>query len=128
MSDVHTVVGFAVLGVFTVGWVWAGVAAILRRDPGRHFWTWLVVAQTTAGVQALIGAILLIAGRRPSTWLHLVYGFGPLLILPIGHGLARELRRQRVSLPIEPWGVFGLAAFICFGLSLRALMTGLGLG
>jgi hypothetical protein len=128
MAGVHTVVGFVVLAVFTTGWIWAGGAALLRRDPGSHFWTWLVVAQVIAGLQALVGVILLVSGARPSTWLHLVYGFGPLLILGVGHGLARELRRGRVRFPIEPWGIFGLAAFICFGLSLRALMTGLGLG
>jgi hypothetical protein len=129
MSRVHEVVGFIVLGVFTLGWIWAGWAALRRREPGERFWTWLVVAQSVAGAQAAIGLILLAMGLRPSTWLHYVYGFGPLVILAIGHGLARELRRGRVEIPmLEPWGVFGLASFICFGLSLRALMTGLGIG
>jgi hypothetical protein len=76
----------------------------------------------------LIGVILLLLGYRPSSWLHYVYGFGPLVILAIGHALAREVKRQSAAIPLEPWGVFGLAAFICFGLSLRALMTGLGMG
>ena len=128
MSSVHAAVGWVVLGVFTVGWVWAGGAALSRRDPGPRFWTWLVVAQSVAGLQAGIGLILLATGLRPSTWLHYVYGFGPLMILAIGHALAREVKRQSAALPIAPWGVFGLAAFICFGLSLRALMTGLGIG
>ncbi len=128
MSGVHGFVGFIVLGVFTVGWVWAAGAALLRRDPGARFWTWLVLAQTIAGVQAVVGVILLVMGLRPESWLHLVYGFGPLAILLIGHALARELKRQQAAIPLEPWGVFGLASFICFGLSLRALMTGLGIG
>ena len=87
-----------------------------------------MVAQVVAVIEALFGGYLLLTGAWPTTWLHLVYGLGPLAILAVGHGLARELRRGRVSFPIEPWGVFGLAAFICFGLSLRALMTGLGIG
>ena len=128
MSGVHGFVGFIVLGVFTAGWVWAAGAALLRRDPGPRYWTWLVLAQTIAGVQALVGVILLVMGLRPESWLHLVYGFGPLAILLIGHALARELKRQQAAIPLEPWGVFGLASFICFGLSLRALMTGLGIG
>jgi hypothetical protein len=128
MSALHTVIGFVVVGVFAVGWIWAGAAALLRRDPGRYFWTWLMVAQAVAGLQAMAGLILVFMGRSPTTWLHFVYGAGPILILLIGHALARELKRQPASLPIEPWGVFGLAAFICFGLSLRALMTGLGIG
>lgn len=117
------------VAVFTVGWVWAAGAAIARRDPGPHYWTWLVVAQAVAGLQAIIGVVLLIVGRPVPSALHLVYGFGPLVILLIGHGLARELAKGKGGQPVVPaWVVFGFAAFICFGLSLRALMTGLGIG
>jgi hypothetical protein len=45
------------------------------------------------------------------------------VILAIGHALARDPAfRER------PWVPFALASFICFGLTLRALMTGLGIG
>jgi hypothetical protein len=129
MSSVHAVVGFALLAIFTVGWVWAVVAVFLpKRDPGRGFWIWLSVAQIAAGLQAVLGVILLLMGRQPTDWLHLVYGFGPILILLIGHALSRELKRGSTGLKIPPWGVFGAASFICFGLSLRAWMTGLGMG
>jgi len=50
------------------------------------------------------------------------------VILLIGHALARELRRGSTNLRLPPFAVFGAASFICFGLSLRALMTGLGMG
>ncbi len=69
---------------------------------------------------ALIGLILLLLGHRPTTWLHYVYGFGPLVVLVIAHATARE------QYPDRPWIPFAWAAFICFGLTLRALMTGLG--
>lgn len=127
MPEVHKYIGFAVLAVFTVGWVWGLVAAIARRDPGPRFWVWLTVAQIVAAVQALVGGLLLVLGYRPATWLHLVYGFGPLVIFLIGHGMARELAEtpseERAA---SPWVVFAFAAFICFGLAGRALMTGLG--
>jgi hypothetical protein len=138
MPEVHEVVGFAVVGVFTVGWIWGLVAFIAKRDPGQRFWTWLVVAQVIAGIQALLGLTLLVLGYRPETWLHYVYGFGPLVIFLIAHQMARELHAQeggsqdrggqdrgRLS---QPWVVFAVAAFICFGLAGRALMTGLGIG
>ncbi|HEY7477432.1 MAG TPA: hypothetical protein VIB62_04265 [Actinomycetota bacterium] len=129
MQVVHRIVGFGVVAVFAVGWVWALIAAIARRDPGRWFWVWLVVAQVVAGLQAAIGLILLLLGRPIPGALHLVYGFGPLAILLLGHALARELAKGKDGQPaIQPWVVFGAASFICFGLSLRALMTGLGLG
>jgi len=70
MPEVHKYVGFLVEVVFTVGWVWGLVSLIRRRDPGQGFWTWLVVAQVIAGIQAAIGLILLLLGYRPDTWLH----------------------------------------------------------
>ena len=129
MPEVHKYVGFLVEAVFTVGWVWGLVALIRRREPGRGFWTWLVVAQAIAGIQAAIGLILLLLGYRPDTWLHYVYGFGPIVVFLLAHQMAREVRAGepggRLS---QPWVVFAAAAFICFGLAGRALMTGLGFG
>jgi len=127
VGALHRVIGFAVVAVFTTGWVWGLSAAVARRGPGDRYWTWLGAAQVVAAVQALVGVVLLLTGNRPTDWLHLVYGFGPLVILVIGHAMAREVRRGRGA-PVEPWVIFALASFICFGLSLRALMTGLGIG
>jgi hypothetical protein len=81
------------------------------------------VEQVVAIVQALIGIVLLIAGYRPPTTLLYVFWFWPLVILAIAHALARE-----ESFQARPWLPFALGAFICFGLTLRALMTGLGTG
>jgi heme A synthase len=128
MPVVHEVVGFGVVGVFTVGWVWGLVALITKRDPGQGFWTWLVVAQILAGVQAVLGIVLLLLGYRPDTPLHYVYGFGPLVVLLIAHQMAGEIGGLQGGRLSQPWVVFAAASFICFGLSGRALMTGLGLG
>jgi hypothetical protein len=130
MTQIHETVAFVVVAVFTVGWVWGFGAMILRRDPGERFWMWISAEQVVAVLQALIGITLLLLGRRPSTWLHLVYGFGPLVILGIAHLMSREVSRGQVgdSRWTQPWVIFTGASFICFGLSLRALMTGLGIG
>jgi purine-cytosine permease-like protein len=129
MTQFHRVLGFVVVAVFTVGWVWGLGAAIGRRGPGERFWTWLAVAQVVAALQAVVGVVLLLTGRRID-WLHLVYGFGPLVIFAIGHAMARELQKtsEEGPPPLPPWAVFAAAGFICFGLSTRALMTGLGVG
>jgi hypothetical protein len=127
VSKVHEVVGFVVVGIFAFGWVWGLIAAIARRDPGDRYWTWLMVAQVVAGFQALLGIVLLLMGKRPSTWLHYVYGFGPFVVLAIAHLMARDLQKTKTGTPaIAPWIVFAVAGFICFGLALRGLMTGLG--
>lgn len=122
MAAVHGAIGFVVLGLFTVGWIWGAAAALRRRPPGERFWTWLSVTQIAAIAQALYGMFLLAIGRDLDTWLHVVYGLGPVAILGVGHLLARE-----ESFRDRPWIPFALASFICFGLALRAAMTGLGM-
>jgi hypothetical protein len=116
----HLAIGWGIVGAFGILWLWGLVAWILRRGPGRAFW-WLVGAvQATLLVQALAGVILFIGGGRASL-LHYVYGIVfPALVLAVAHVLARDAFTHR------PWAPFALAAFFCCGLTLRALMTGLG--
>lgn len=129
MGILHTVVGYAVVGLFTLGWLWGIWALIRRRPPGDRFWTWLTAAQVVVGVQVIVGVVLFALGRRPTTTLHYVYGLGPAAVLVAAHVVAREsLRGRSGSTALQPWVPFSIAAFISFGLSLRALMTGLGLG
>jgi hypothetical protein len=138
VPEVHEVIGFAVVGVFAVGWLWGLGAWIARRGPGRWYWTWLTVAQITAGVQALLGIGLFLTGHRVSgnsaigNTLHYVYGLLPILLFVFAHVVARAGNASAVGFDpkkvIAPWVPFAWAAFICFGLTLRALMTGLGTG
>jgi hypothetical protein len=123
VSAIHRYVGYVVVGLFSVGWLFGLALWATRRRAGDWFWRWLVAAQVIAIVQALIGVGLLLIGREVTTWLHYVYGFGPIAIFAVGHLLAREEQFRP-----RPWIPFAFAAFISFGLSLRALMTGLGLG
>jgi hypothetical protein len=129
MTQVHLIVAWAVIGVFTVGWMWGLTAWIRRREPGEGFWVWLTVAQVTAALQVAIGLLLLLLGRRPLSWLHLVYGVGPLLVLATAHGISRDLQRQdedEQPATLSPWMLFAGASFVCFALALRGLMTGFG--
>jgi len=121
--EIHRVVGFVVVGVFTIGWLFGLALWVTKRPAGAWFWRWLVAAQVLAIAQALAGVVLLLLGNRPPTALHYVYGFGPIVIIAIAHVLARDENFRR-----SPWVPFALASFICFGLALRALMTGFGTG
>jgi hypothetical protein len=135
MPQVHEVIGFAVVAIFAVGWIWGLAARIAKRDPGPRFWVWLTVAQVTAGLQAIIGLILLIGGKRVvsagplGSVRHYIYGFLPLVLLVFAHIVARQGNAGAVGFdkdtPIAPWVPFAWAAFICFGLTLMALATGL---
>jgi hypothetical protein len=131
LTDVHRYIAFFVVGLFSVGWIWGIVAWIRKKAPGERFWTWLAMAQVVAGIEVLIGLILLAIGKRPDTPLHYVYGGGPLVVLVIAHRVARDKQSSKgiaesEGKPMEPWVPFAVASFICFGLTLRALMTGLG--
>ena len=56
----------------------------------------------------------------------------PVVLLVFAHVIAREGNASMVGFDKEktlaPWVPFAWASFICFGLTLRALMTGLGVG
>jgi len=119
---IHEYVGYVVVALFAVGWLWGLAIWMAKRGAGDWFWRWLAAVQVVAVAQALIGVVLLVLGYRPETWLHYVYGFGPIALLVGAHVVARG------ELAARPWVPFAWASFVCFGLSLRALTTGLGVG
>jgi hypothetical protein len=139
VSDLHGYVGFAVVGVFAIGWLWGLGAWIARRGPGNWYWAvWLPVAQVVAGLQAVFGIVLLLFGRtveaggRLGGVLHYIYGLLPILLFVVAHVIARAGNASMLGFAAErriaPWVPFAWASFISFGLTLRALMTGLGVG
>ena len=134
MSAWHRVIGFAVVAIFALGWIWGLGAKIARREPGDGYWMWLAVAQVVAGLQALLGTVLLVLGRRLEAGgvlggtLHYVYGYLPLLLFVFAHVMARagDARVIGIDRPLRTWVPFAWASFISFGLTFRALLTGLG--
>ncbi len=120
MVQVHKLAGYLVVAVFAVGWIWGLPAWVTRRGPGERFWTWVTVAQVLSGIQAIGGVVVFVSGYRAPTLLHYAYGVFPILALVGAHLVAR-----RPDFRERPWIPFAWVAFICFGLTLRALMTGL---
>jgi hypothetical protein len=135
---VHRVAGLFVVGLFAIGWVWGLGAKLAKRGPGERFWWWLTAVQVSLGVQAILGISLYLTGHRVESTgllggtLHYVYGALPIVLLVYAHAVARAGNASLVGLDparqIAPWVPFAWASFICFGLTLRALMTGLGVG
>jgi hypothetical protein len=122
MRVIHLWLGASIVAGFGLMFLWGLGTWIFRRGPGRAFWWLLTFVQVSLLVQ-LVGGLLLLAagGRQP--WLHYVYGVVfPALVLGVAHVLAREIFADR------PWAAFALAGFFSLGLTLRALMTGLGIG
>ncbi len=123
MSAVHRYIGFAIPAGFALLFLWAIYALIRNRAPNDLFWNLLATLQVIIGIQVVIGAILFASNLRSQGGiLHYAYGgLFPALVLIVAHRLARRFEDV-------PWLVFGIAGFICFGLTGRALMTGLGIG
>ena len=120
MRLLHAALGWGIVGAFGVLWLWGLATWILRRGPGRGFW-WIVgFVQAGVLLQAVAGVVLLLLGGRAPA-LHYIYGvIFPVLVLLVAHVLARDAFAHR------PWVPFAVGAFFTFGLTLRALMTGLG--
>jgi len=74
-------------------------------------------------IQIVLGVILLaIHGIHARPILHYFYGsVFPIAVLVGAHFFARSMERDQ-------WVPFAWGGFICFGLVLRALFTGLGIG
>lgn len=122
MLEAHTIIGYSIVGGFGLLWLWGMGTWIVRRGPGRPFWWLLAFLQVTLLLQLVAGSVLLARGGGRGI-LHYLYGVGfPAAVLVAAHWLAREAFQDR------PWAPFAVAGFFAFGLTLRALTTGLGIG
>lgn len=123
MDTVHFYVGASLVVGFLVIAVYGGLARLFRRRVlGKPFWGLLYYSETVLVVQIVLGILLLVRGQRVGDLLHYVYGsLFPLIALVVGRLYA--LRREEYDyVPIA------FTAFVAFGLTTRAFMTGLGIG
>ena len=125
MTLVHRYIAFAVPSGWALLALWTLVSFVRNRPPGDRFWAFLGILQAILGVQVIVGAVLFFSGRAPASkggaWLHYVYGaLFPIAVLVAAHRYARK--QEGIS-----WIVFGVAALVVFGLTFRALQTGLGI-
>ena len=96
---------------------------VVKREPPPWYWRLLGLLQVLLILQLLAGGILLLSGRRADSFLHYLYGaVFPAIILVATHVTARRMADEA-----DTWKAFAIAAFFVFGLTLRALTTGLGM-
>ncbi len=124
MSRVHLYIGYVVPAAFLLLALWSLFAFLRNKTPSRWFWNLLGFVQVILGLQVVVGSLLFLTGLRPPpsgvAWLHYAYGgLFPAAVLVAAHRGART--HQDVA-----WVIFGFAAFVNFGLTFRALGTGLG--
>jgi hypothetical protein len=142
VKDVHIVVGCLALGLNLLAFVF-GAVAWLRKRPSPSFWWLLRGGQAMVVVEAVLGGVLLLMGRKASD-LHLLYGVLPLVVALLAEQLklsaatmvldARELEdaqavgrlpmlEQReivVSIMRREIGAMTLSALVVTGLLARA--------
>jgi hypothetical protein len=122
MASFHEFIGFLIVGGWAALMLWGLLAWITKREPNPWFWRLLGVLQGILVLQLVLGLILWLSNPIPA-FLHPLYGaVFPAIVLVIAHVLARGM-----DLESDRWKIFAVAAFFIFGLTLRALMTGLGL-
>lgn len=119
----HAVIGFLIVGGWFVLFAFGLVSWILRREPHRLFWNLLAALQVLLALQLIAGLVLLVMGKRADSLLHYLYGVVfPAFVLVVAHVLGRGMTNEE-----DTWKVFAVGSFFIFGLTLRALTTGLGL-
>ena len=80
VADAHLATSHAwghaiIVAAFAVLMLWGFGAWIVKRGPGRWYWTLLAVVQVTIGIQVVAGLILLaIYGISARPVLHYLYG------------------------------------------------------
>ncbi|HZD01825.1 MAG TPA: hypothetical protein VFA46_17020 [Actinomycetes bacterium] len=122
MARFHEVEGFVIVAGWGVLFLWGIGMFLLKRDAGRLYWGLVGILQVLLGIQLLAGIVLLALGERREI-LHYLYGAVlPAIVLAGCHVLTRSLQRPPYHF-FFTWG-----ALVIFGLTARALMTGLGTG
>jgi hypothetical protein len=122
MARFHTIEGYVIVAGWGLLFLFGIGLFITRRDANRVYWGLLTVLQVLLGVQLVAGLVLLLGGGR-EPWLHYLYGaVFPALVIGVCHVLTRGLEKPPYHL------FFTIGAFFVFGLTARALMTGLGIG
>ena len=122
MARFHILEGFVIVAGWGVLFLFGIGLFITKRDAGRLYWGLLTVLQVLLGVQLLVGLVLLFSGGRQPL-LHYFYGaVFPALVIGVCHVFTRGLEKPPYHL------FFTIGSFFVFGLTARALMTGLGIG
>jgi hypothetical protein len=143
VTAVHAGVGGVLIVLFTAAgllgaWRW------YRVETSEWFWRLLRAGQATLVVEVLLGAVLLLDGRRPDGDLHYVYGLLPLAVSfaaeqlrvsaadtvlaargldgaeAVGRLSQEDQRSVVVAILRRELGVMALAALVVVGLALRA--------
>ena len=125
ISKLHFFNMFLVLASGTISGIWGLILFFTKKTFNRPWRTTLIITAVVAALQALLGIVLVLLGRRPGTgtglyYLHYVYGAIVVLAIPVAITYATGSKNQRRDILI-----FSIASLILVAAALRALTTGL---
>ena len=121
ICETHAFIGFLIVAGWFVVFAWGGLAWWpLHREPGRFYWGLLGVLQGILILQLVIGLIMWLRTRPDVAAPAVRRG------VPGDHPGDRARHGPRHGSEEDRYKIFAVAAFFIFGLTLRALMTGLG--
>jgi hypothetical protein len=104
MKPVHMVVGIACIALMGAAGLW-GAWCWYRVRQSRIFWRLLRAGQVAVVVQAALGGVLILLGKKASS-LHLIYG-----LLPLGISfVAEQLRIASAQMVLDSRGFESSAA------------------
>ena len=90
LIDLHLILGLALLVLVASILVLALPAALSGRPPPKPYVPLHRLAAVAMGLQVALGAVLLGAGKRPGTGLHLVYALAALVAMPSARLMTRR--------------------------------------
>jgi hypothetical protein len=99
VKEVHIVVGVLAIALNVVAFVW-GAWCWWRVHSGPWFWRVLRAGQAVVVVEAVLGGVLLLIGRKAPS-LHYLYGVLPILVAFI----AEQLRVASAQMVLDARGL-----------------------
>lgn len=118
LVDLHRRSGWWVVGIMGAVGVFGLILALLKRPPGRVFYTGLGLAVVAVITQVGLGLYgYSVIGRQPGN-IHIFYGVVALFTLAFAY-------LYRVQFARRPALAYGLLALFLMGVGIRAI-TGLG--
>jgi hypothetical protein len=116
LSNIHSTNGWVVVGVLGGVGLWGVVMGLMRREPGRAFWSAAAFAFTIAILQVALGVYLFSIEEIQPGNQHLFYG----VVLMVTFSFVYIYRAQFAKRPALS---YGLLLLFSMGLGLRGIMT-----
>ena len=114
MGSIHRAFGWYAVGIMAIIGIWGLTLAVVKREPGRSFWTGFGVATVAMVSQVGLGTYALsVEGVDPGNQ-HVFYGVVIMFTLAFAYIYRAQFAKR-------PGLSYGLLALFLMGLGMRAI-------